>query len=57
MLIFNNQQRSGYEEILSYSPEYYKQIREMDAIFRFAGYTVDMMAAYLEKLRENQLVT
>ena len=34
MIVFNNQQRSGYEEIASYSPRFYRGIKEMDAIFR-----------------------
>lgn len=48
MLVFNNQQRSGYEEIASYSPRYYRRIREMDAVFRLAGWLVDLMAKDME---------
>ena len=44
MLVYNNQQRSGYEEIASYSPRYYRRIKEMDAVFRLAGWIIDLMA-------------
>lgn len=48
MLVFNNQQRSGYEEIASYSPRYYRGIKEMDAVFRLAGWITDRMAGDME---------
>lgn len=50
MIVFHNQQKTGYEEIVSYGPRFYPQIKEMDAIYRFAGWTVDQMAADLENL-------
>lgn len=56
MLVFNNQQRSGYEEIASYSPWFYRSIKEMDAVFRMAGFTLDHMAADLERTVSNQFV-
>ena len=56
MLVFNNQQRSGYEEIASYSPRFYRSIKEMDAVFRFAGFTLDLMAEDLESTVSNQFV-
>lgn len=56
MLVFNNQQRTGYEEIVSYGPCFYQQIKEMDAIYRFAGWTSDLMAADLERLMEMQFI-
>lgn len=56
MQVFNNQQQSGYEEIVAYSPKYYQQIKEMDAVFQFAGWTLDHMAASLEKLIESQFI-
>lgn len=56
MLVFNNQLRSGYEEICSYSPSYYPAIKEMDAIFRFAGWTLDLMADDLEKVIAYQFI-
>lgn len=56
MEMFNNQERSGYEEIVSYGPKFYTNIKEMDAIYRFAGWTLDIMAADLEKLINTQFV-
>ena len=56
MLVFNNQQRSGYEEIVSYSPRYYGRIKEMDAVFRLAGMFIDLMAKDLEGVMELQFV-
>lgn len=50
MLVFNNQQQSGYEEIASYSPRYYRSIREMDAVFRLAGWLIDLMAQDMENV-------
>ena len=50
MLVFNNQQRSGYEEISSYSPRYYRSIKEMDAVFRLAGWLNDLMAQDMENI-------
>ena len=50
MLVFNNQQRSGYEEIASYSPRYYRSIKEMDAVFRLAGWLIDLMAQDMEDM-------
>ena len=38
MEVFNNQQRSGYEEIVSYGPKWWAEFREMDANYRFAGW-------------------
>lgn len=50
MRVFNNQQRSGYEEIASYSPRYYRSIKEMDAVFRLAGWIIDLMAQDMEDM-------
>lgn len=50
MRVFNNQQRSGYEEIASYSPHYYRSITEMDAVFRLAGWLIDLMAQNMENM-------
>lgn len=47
--IFYNRQRSGYEELFSYMPKYYRQILEMRANISFAGYTVERMADALEQ--------
>lgn len=57
MLIFNNMQRSGYEEIVSAVPGFLPEIKEMDAVFHFAGWTLDMMAGDLEKIILMQFIT
>lgn len=54
--IFNNQQRSGYEELFSYGPRFYKDIKEMDAIYRLAGATLDIGAKKLEVLMNDQFI-
>lgn len=54
MNIFNNQQTSGYSEIVSYGPKWWTEYREMNAVYRFAGWTLDLMALWLEKLVLNQ---
>lgn len=54
MEVFNNQQRSGYEEIVSYGPKWWAEFREMDANYRFAGWTLDLMAYWLERVVNNQ---
>ena len=41
---------SGYEEIASYSPRYYRRIKEMDAVFRLAGWIIDLMAQDMEDM-------
>lgn len=56
MEVFNNRQRGGYEEISSYGPKFWRQIKEMDAIYRFAGWTADCMADSLESLISTQFV-
>lgn len=56
MLVFNNQQRSGYEEVASYSPRYYKNIKEMDAVFRMAGWLIDLMAHDMEHMVSYQFL-
>lgn len=54
--IFGNRNRSGYEEIVSYGPHWWTEYREMDANYRFAGWTLDLMALWLEKIINNQFV-
>ncbi len=56
MLVFNNQQRSGYEEIVSYSPRYYRSIREMDSVFRLAGWLIDHMVEDMENMAAFQFL-
>lgn len=54
--VFYNQTRSGYEELISYGPYFYKDILEMDANYQFAGKTLDIMADGLEKIISNQFI-
>lgn len=54
--VFYNQERSGYEELISYGPYFYKDILEMDANYRFAGKTLDIMAEGLESIVANQFI-
>ena len=54
MEIFYNQERSGYEEIVSYGPSWWTEYRELDANYRFAGWTLDLMAHFLEQEVKNQ---
>lgn len=56
MLVFNNQQQSGYEEIASYSPRYYRKIKEMDAVFRLAGWLIDFMSRDMENMVAFQFI-
>ncbi len=46
--VFYNQEHSGKEELDSYLPKYWRDIREMEANNTFAGYTLDRMAADME---------
>lgn len=54
MDVFNNRENPGYEELVSYGPSWWTEYREMDAIYRFAGWTLDLMALWLEKIVLNQ---
>lgn len=54
MEIFYNSQRPGYDEIVSYGPAWWTEYLEMDANYRYAGWTLDLMAYYLERIVKNQ---
>ena len=56
MSIFKNDTRSGYDEVVSYSPRYYKGFKEMNTNFIFAGWTLDLMAQALEYLVDEQFI-
>lgn len=49
MSVFNNE-TPGYDEIVSYGPSWWTDFREMDAVYKFAGWTLDLMAFFLDKL-------
>lgn len=55
--VFYNRQRSNFEEIQSYQPRYYRGIREMVAINKFGGYTLDRMATDMEQVMKNQFIS
>lgn len=54
--IFCNRQRSGYEEVFSYGPYFFKDIKDLDASLKFAGLTLDIMAEKLELLMKDQFI-
>lgn len=54
--IFYNRKQTGYEELTSYLPLYWKNILEMDANNRFAGYTLDRLAGDMEQLMLDQFI-
>lgn len=54
MEIFYNLEHPNYEEIVSYGPKWWTEYREMDANYRFAGWTLDLMAYFLEQTVKNQ---
>ena len=47
--VFYNRVRSGYEELMSYYPNFWKEILEMRVNNRFAGYTLDRAAGDMEQ--------
>ena len=51
--VFYNRQRSGFEEINSYMPKYILVFLEMQANNKFAGYTLDLVAAEMENFVKN----
>lgn len=52
--VFYNRERTGYEELMSYYPNFWKEILEMKANNRFAGYTLDLAAACMERMVADQ---
>lgn len=56
MLVFNNQQQCSFDEIASYGPKFYLNVKEMVAIYKFAGYSLDMIAEDLESLMAHQFI-
>ena len=54
MNIFHNDSRSGYEEIVSYGPKWLTEYKEMDAVYQYAGWTLDLMASFLEQIIRNR---
>ncbi|NBH99336.1 DUF2313 domain-containing protein [Anaerotruncus sp. 1XD22-93] len=54
MEIFNNGQRSGYEEIVASGPGWWTEYREMDAVYRYEGWLLDMISHFTKRLINNQ---
>lgn len=53
MKIFHNRDRPNYYEIVSYGPKWLTEYREMDANYRYAGWTLDLMAYWLDQIIYN----
>ena len=53
---FNNFTETGYEELSGWTPNFYRDIKEADAILRFAGATKDQMALSLEDWCANMFI-
>lgn len=51
---FNNFLMPGYDELKEWTPTFYQEILEADALMRFAGKTKDLMADSLEEWCKNQ---
>lgn len=54
MEIFCNRERPNYEEVVSYGPRWLTEYREMDANYKYAGWTLDLMAYWLERIVNNE---
>lgn len=55
MEIFSDgRQRSGYEEIVASGPKWWTEYREMDAVYRYEGWLLDLMLHFLEQKVKNQ---
>lgn len=52
--VFYNRERSGYDELISYYPGFWKEILEFRANNRFAGHTLDRAAEGMEQVILNQ---
>lgn len=53
---FNNFVQSGYDELKTWTPAYYRDILEADANLQFAGKTVDEMSEKLESFVANMFI-
>lgn len=57
MEIFYNTVDPNYDQIVEMGPKWWTEYREMDANYRYAGWTLDLMAYFLEKLVQNEFPT
>ena len=49
MEIFYNSSAPGYEEIVSYGPKWWTEYKEMDAVYMFEGWILDILAKKMEQ--------
>lgn len=53
MEIFYNSHSPGYEEIVSYGPKWWTEYKEMDAVYMFEGWLLDILAKKMEQEVKN----
>ena len=53
MEIFHNHDEPNYLTIVDYGPKWFTEFREMDANLRYAGWTLDLAAHWLERIVNN----
>lgn len=53
MEIFYNSASPGYEEIVSYGPKWWTEYREMNAVYMFEGWLLDILAKKMEQEVKN----
>lgn len=53
MDIFHNLDKPNYERITGYGPKWLAEYLEMDANYKFAGWTLDLAAHFLNRIIEN----
>lgn len=53
MEIFYNSSSPGYEEIVSYGPKWWTEYREMNAVYMFEGWLLDILAKKMEQEVKN----
>lgn len=54
MIVFNNRDRPNYDQIVDMAPKWLNEYREMNANNQFAGWTLDLMAYFLDMLVLNE---
>ena len=54
MVIFDNAEYPNYEQVAEMGPSWWTEYREMDANYKFAGWTLDLAAYFLDMLINNE---
>lgn len=54
MEIFDISENSGYEEIVSMGPKWWTEYREMDAVYRYHGWLMDLKIHFINRVISNQ---